>query len=102
MPATELRRFDLRVLRDVFASEIAPSSLGNARFSFFGQGATVSTATTIPTGSSTLQVHDGGALIVGSSVLVGLGGRELSVTGIPSRTSITVSNCTGASISVSA
>lgn len=38
MTATELRRFDLRVMRDVLAAETAQSSLDHARFSFFGGG----------------------------------------------------------------
>lgn len=38
MTATELRRFDLRVMRDVLAAETAQSSLDHARFSFFGRG----------------------------------------------------------------
>ena len=101
MAATELRRFDVRVMRDVFAAE-SGSTPGDVRFSFFGQGATVATATTIPTGSSQLAVYDAGALTAGSTVMVGLGGGQLAVTAINSRTAISLSNGTGASIAVSA
>ena len=73
MAATELRRFDLRVMRDVFSAEIG-QTLDGARFGFFGQGATVASATTVPTGSSQLTVHDTGALTAGSTVFVGVGG----------------------------
>src|SRR4029078_1232177 len=102
MADIELRRFDLRVMRDLFAAEIEVAPLGDARFSFFGQGATVSTNMTIPTGSSTLSVNDSGALTTSSTVLVGLGPSSLSITRIGRPTSITVNNATGASISVSA
>ncbi len=73
MAATELRRFDIRVMRDVFAAE-SNLTLSGARFSFFGQGATVAAAATIPTGSSALGVYDAGALAAGSTVMIGLGG----------------------------
>lgn len=77
MAATQLRRFDIRVMRDVFAAE-SGSTPGDVRFSFFGQGATVATATTIPTGSSQLAVYEAGALTAGSTVMVGLGGGSSS------------------------
>lgn len=101
MSASEMRRFDIRVMRNVFAAEIA-QELDDARFSFFGRGATVAVATTIPTGSSQVVVHDTGALAAGSTVMIGLGGGQLAVTTINSRTSITVNNGTGASIAVTA
>ena len=100
MAASELRRFEMRVLRDVLAGQTGQPSIGAARFSFLGQGATVSVAATIPTGSSQLHVFDAGALLSGSTVQVGLNGKSLSVTSVDSRTLISVSNSTGSSISV--
>lgn len=98
MAASELRRFDLRPLRDSLSTEIG-QSLDHVRFSFFGQGATVSKTVTIPTGSSSLDVHDAGAFVGGGTAQVGLGGKLLTVSSVDSRTRLTVNNGTGASIS---
>ncbi|MEO6196884.1 MAG: hypothetical protein ABIP58_02135 [Dehalococcoidia bacterium] len=77
--------------------------LPQARIDFYRQGATVSSASvTIASGSTgTVNVFALGALVAGDSVRAGVGGAFLSVSSInPSTNQVTLSNSTGASVTL--
>jgi hypothetical protein len=98
-----LRRFDQMIYRAKSASDPSRVPAPYAPIEFYYQGATVSASATIGTsGTTTLSVYDPGRLRANDVVQVGVGGQTVTVSASPTATGVTVSNTTGAAITVQA
>lgn len=104
MAGPMLRHFSLNLLRrkSTSASEQVPYAF--AVVDLYRQGATVSSAASIPAGGSPtpVTVADIGALAVGDTVTVGAVGAALTLHSIASRTSIMLTNGGSAAVPLSA
>ncbi len=103
-----LFRLDLLITKDKSTGDRAQVPAAGARVDFYGQGATVSMAVTIPvTTPTTVDVYDPGDLKDGSTLQVTPGGPALTISSVsqspafPEATQITVVNNTGASVALS-
>lgn len=103
MSLYHLRKFARSYTKDASASDTSQVVAAGATVSVYKQGATITNGTTITTGGVTVTVRDAGRLVVNDTVQLGTDAtKQMLVTAIGSRTSLTVQSTTGSSISVSA
>ncbi len=104
MSGAILRKFDVLAIRDPSLGYGGQVPMPQGRIEFYRQGATVSTPSTTIANSftGTLTVYSLGGLLAGDSVMIGVGGGVvLTVSSVnPSTKQVTLSNSSGASVTV--